>query len=70
MAERKLKLSYVYNILGNTQATIEAIQKYLEQKPQEIDEKEETPAASINRVIDSIADEELNMDLQKIIKNL
>ena len=69
MAEKKLKLSYVYNILGDTQATIEAIQKYIEKRPEEKVE-EETPAASINRIIDSVADEELNMDLQKIIKNL
>ena len=69
MAEKKLRLSYVYNILGDTQATIAAIQKYIEKKPEE-NVAEETPAASINRVIESVADEELNMDLQKIIKNL
>ena len=71
------KINNIYkNILGDTKATIEAIQKYI--KNNSINNKqiventqiEEEPAASINRILNSTCCEETNSEIQKIINNL
>ena len=63
------------NIFGDTKATIEAIQKYLNENSTsktEIEEAlyEEEPAASINKILNSTACEETNTNKKKIINNL
>lgn len=71
------KINTIYkNILGDTKATIEAIQKYI--KNNSVNNKqiientqiEEEPAASINRILNSTLCEETNSEIQKIINNL
>ena len=71
------KINNIYkNILGDTKATIEAIQKYI--KNNSVNNKqiientqiEEEPAASINRILNSTLCEETNSEIQKIINNL
>lgn len=69
MAEISLKK--YKNIFGNAKETIEAIQKYIKNnKPETNIEIEEDPAASVNRILGSVADKELNGDINKIIENL
>jgi len=72
MAESSKINSLYKSIIGDTKATIEAIQKYIYQNNQKTENKivEESPAESINRVLNSIASEETNEDIQKIINNL
>ena len=71
------KINTIYKkILGDTKATIEAIQKYI--KNNSVNNKqmientqiEEEPAASINRILNSTLCEETNSEIQKIIHNL
>ena len=71
------KINTIYkNILGDTKATIEAIQKYIKnnsvnnKKIIENTQIEEEPAASINRILNSTICEETNSEIQKIINNL
>ena len=71
------KINTIYkNILGDTKATIEAIQKYIKNNSvnnKQITENtqiEEEPAASVNRVLNSTICEETNSEIQKIINNL
>ncbi len=64
------KINSLYkNIFGDTRATIAAIQKFIEKKAPEV-EVEAEPAASVNRVLNSVACEETNNDIQKIINRL
>ncbi len=74
MDEAKKINSLYKNILGDTKATIEAIQKYIKNNsPAKVvnnTEVEEEPAASVNRILNSVACEETNNDIQKIINNL
>ena len=73
MAEEVKKVSLYKNILGDAKATIDAIQKFIaENSPNKKVENntQETPAASINKILDSVADEEINNDIQKIIDKL
>ncbi len=63
------------NLFGDTKATIEAIQKYLNENSSSKTEdkellKEEEPAASINKILNCTTDEETNSAIQKIINNL
>lgn len=63
------------NIIGDTKATIDAIQKYIvENSPKTAKdvevEIEEAPADSINRVINATSCEETNLAIQEIIKRL
>ncbi len=74
MAE--VEKSNIYkNILGDAKLTIEAIQRYiaenskLQNTKNEID-IEESPADSINRILNSTICEDTNRDIQQIIKNL
>lgn len=71
MAE--IRKSFYKNIIGNTKETIDAIQRFLEKNSpnqNNNDENEEKTAESINRIIKSVEDEKLSMEIQKIIKNL
>ena len=63
------------NIIGDTNATIEAIQKYIkENSPKTVNDVESTievaPAESINRVLNAAACVETNQEIQKIIDRL
>lgn len=69
------KINSLYrNIFGDTKATIAAIQRYIERRtPEKMYqnmEVEETPAASINRILDSTVCEETSSEIQKIINRL
>ncbi|MGM9993683.1 MAG: hypothetical protein ACI37R_03025 [Candidatus Avigastranaerophilus sp.] len=69
MAEFSLKK--YKNLLGDTNETIKAIQKFISNKQDENNiEFEEEPAASVNRILNSVADEELTDDIRKIINNI
>lgn len=64
------------NIIGDTKATIEAIQNYLQQfsvNRNNVVEEEEvgsTPCASVNKILSSTQDKDLQADVSKIIDNL
>ena len=63
------------NIIGDTKATIDAIQKYIkENSPKTVKDVEtsieEAPAESINRVLNATACEETSIEIQKIINRL
>jgi len=73
MAEVSKINSLYKSIVGDTKATIEAIQKYIAQNNTVRNNginTEESPAESINRVLNSVVDEDVNNDIQKIINNL
>lgn len=72
MSEAK-KLNFNYrNILGDTKETIEAIQRYIENNARAKVEpvREEEELTSLNRVLNSVACEETNSEIDKIIRNL
>ena len=71
MEENSLKQKYM-NLLGDTKEMIDAIQKFItqENKINENSEIEEKPAESVNRILNSVASEEINNDIRKIIENL
>lgn len=64
------------NIIGDTKATIDAIQKYInENSPRSMVknvemEIEEAPAESINRVLKAAACEETSAEISEIIRKL
>lgn len=63
------------NIIGDTKATIDAIQKYIKENSPKTardveTEIEEAPAESINRVLNAAACEETSIEIQKIINKL
>ena len=64
------------NIIGDAKATIEAIQNYLQQfsvnRNNVVDEGEvgSTPCASVNKILASTQDKDLQADVAKIIDNL
>lgn len=63
------------NIIGDTKATIDAIQKYIkENSPKTVkdveSEIETAPAESINRILNSRICEETNAEIMEIIKRL
>ena len=63
------------NIIGDTKATIDAIQRYIaENAPKTVNdvhsEIEEAPAESINRVLNAAACEETSAEIQAIINRL
>ena len=73
MAEEVKKGGIYKGILGDTQASIEAIQKFIsENSNSRVVERTEKnlPTDSINRILNSISDEETNNDIQKIIDSL
>lgn len=69
MAEISLKK--YKNILGDAKETIEAIQKFISNGQNETTvDFEEEPAASVNRILNSVSEEEITNDIRKIIENL
>lgn len=64
------------NIIGDAKATIEAIQNYLQQfsvnHNNVVNEEEvgSTPCASVNKILASTQDKELQADVAKIIDSL
>ena len=63
------------NIIGDTKATIDAIQKYIaENTPKTVKdvhtEIEEAPAESINRILNAVDCEETSAEIQAIINRL
>ena len=59
------------NIIGDTQDTINAIQRFIERNKKETDENYDVkPADSINRIITSVANDDIVNDINKIIKDL
>ncbi len=73
MSETKKLQFFHRNILGDAKSTIDAIQKFIkENAPKrietEVDENE--TLSSLNRILDSVACEETNAEINKIIKNL
>ncbi len=67
-------LSKYRNIFGNAKETIQAIQNFIDANSLPLNENNseeaEEPAASINRIINSTADEDTTADIKKIINNL
>lgn len=67
-------ISNYRGIIGSTQETIDAIQRFIAKNaPEKLYQNtdvEETPAASINRILDSTVCEETNSEIQKIINRL
>ena len=73
MAEEVKKGNVYKGILGDTQASIEAIQKFINENSKNKytpKSNEKLPTESINRILSSLSDEETNSDIQKIIDNL
>ncbi len=73
MAEEVKKSGIYKGILGDTQASIEAIQKFInENSNSRVAKSTENnlPTDSINRILNSVSDEETNNDIQKIIDSL
>ena len=73
MADGK-KLSLYKSILGDTKATIDAIQKFInENSSRNIEhnvEIEESPAESINRVLKAAACEDTQKDIANFLKKI
>ena len=73
MAEEAKKGGIYQGILGDTQASIEAIQRFINENSRSKytpKSEEKLPTESINRILNSLSDEETNSDIQKIIDNL
>ena len=62
------------SIFGDTQKTLEAIQRFINQDKivpnNSVSENNETPSTSVNRIINSVVDEGVTKDVDKIIKNI
>ncbi len=64
------------NIIGDTKATIDAIQKFISENSLNKSAKdvqseiEEAPAESINRILNSTVCQDTNAEIQEIIKKL
>ena len=70
MEEVSLKQKYL-NLLGDTKEIVDSIQKYIDVNQKNNGSTgEEEPAASVNRVLGSVASEDINNDIRKIIENL
>ncbi len=72
MAEETKKLGLYKNILGDAKETIDAIQRFIaENSPMnKKTETQEKPAESINKILTSVADEEVDEIVQTIIDRL
>ncbi len=72
MPEFKAALSNYRNILGDAKETINAIQRFIEkdEKAHLNNEVEETPAASINKILNSTIDKETCEAIQLIISKM
>ena len=73
MADEK-RLNLYKNIIGDTKATIEAIQRFInENSPRNIErnvEIEDSPAESINRVLKAAACEDTQKDIANFLKKI
>ena len=73
MADEK-RLNLYKNIIGDTKATIEAIQRYIsdnsKQRVEHNAEVEESPAESINRVLKAVACEDTQKDIADFLKKI
>jgi len=73
MADEK-RISLYKNIIGDTKATIDAIQRFItENSPRNIEhnvETEEAPAESINRVLKAAACEDTQKDIANFLKKI
>ena len=73
MADEK-RLNLYKNIIGDTKATIEAIQRFInENSPRNIErnvEIEDSPAESINRVLKATACEDTQKDIANFLKKI
>lgn len=63
------------SIFGDTQKTLEAIQRFINQDKtvpnnSAVSENNEAQPASVNRVINSVMDESVSNDINKIIRNI
>ncbi len=61
------------NIFGDTEKTIDAIQKFLEKGKQDeenLNKSEESSELSINRILDSVVDKEVNEAIKQIIDKI
>lgn len=71
MTNRKM---FLYkNLIGDAKSTIDAIQRYIEKNsPSTIQttSSENRFEESVKRIIDSVADEETSMEINKIISRL
>ena len=73
MAEEVKKAGLYKNIIGDAKETIEAIQRFLaNNSPKKTTSAsvEEKPAESINKVLNSVSDEEVDEIVQQIIDRL
>jgi hypothetical protein len=73
MAEEVKKGVFYKGILGDTQASIEAIQRFIDEnskRPVPASQDGKLPVDSINRILESLSDEETNSDIQKVIDSL
>ena len=75
MSETSKINTFYKSIIGDTKATIDAIQKYIishsPYKKQEPVNVEENPAESINKILNSVTfDDETNAAIEEIIKRL
>lgn len=73
MADEKRLNGLYKNILGDTKATIEAIQRYISEnsRSKEVhNEVEEMPADSINRVLKAVACEDTQKDIAAFLKRI
>lgn len=73
MAEIR-KINFICkSLIGNAKDTIDAIQKYIDKydasRLNNLN-KEESPAESVNRILNSVSCEETNAEIQKIINFL
>ena len=73
MSESKKIEFFHNNILSDAKATIDAIQNYIKENARnkvETHTEEEETLKSLNRILNSVACEETNAEIDKIIKNL
>lgn len=72
----RVRKLFCKSIFGDTQKTLEAIQRFINQDKQTPGDSvrsecvEENPASSINRVISSIADKNISVQIEKIIRDI
>ncbi len=73
MADEK-RLNLYKNIIGDTKATIDAIQRFInsnsQQKIEHNEEIEDSPAESINRILKAAACEDTQKDIANFLKKI
>ena len=73
MADEK-RLNLYKNIIGDTKATIDAIQRFInsnsQQRIEHNEEIEDSPAESINRILKAAACEDTQKDIANFLKKI